>query len=224
MLKKQGRLVGINTNGHYLDKKIDSLLGAGLDSLNVSLYPENYQKILDVLPAVTPLVHTKICKVIMRKMLDDPFEIEAAAELAQVVGASGLYLANVFPTKNAPTKQDENIIYDVDQLLYESIKLRIQRKFPNLSIHWPAAASKISPPLKKCRMPWFFTTVDALGNMGLCCNSSSCTKGNIFELAPTEVMNSAELVEIRERILNDLKVADICSNCYLMNDRYGSDM
>lgn len=223
-LKKQGRMVAMTTNGVHLGKKIDDMIAAGLDSINVSLYPDNYDKVREVLPAITPRIQTKICKVILRPMLDDPTEIEAAAELTQAVGASGLYIANVFPSSNAPTAPDGNIIFDTDAELYESVKARISAKFPNLPIHWPAMASKAVAPKKMCRMPWYFVTFDPLGNMGMCCNSANCTQGNIFNQAPTEVMNGPDWTTVRDGILNPGPVADVCKHCYLMNDPYGADV
>lgn len=220
LLKRQGRMVAMTTNGHYLDRK-----AARLDSVNVSLYPDNFDKVREILPEVAPRIHTKVCKVILRPMLDDPEEIEAAAELTQNAGSSGLYMANVFPSSNAPTAPDGNIIYDTDIQLYEQVKARIQSKFPKLAIHWPAPASRATPPKKRCRMPWYFVTFDALGNMGMCCNSANCTQGNIFSLAPTDVMNTSDWTSVRDGILSkDGPVSPMCEQCYLMNDPYGSDV
>lgn len=224
LLKAQGRIVAMTTNGHYLDQKADALIAARLDSINISLYPENFKQLQNVLPAVTPRVITKICKVITLQMLDDPIEIEVAADLAQSVGASGLYLANIFPTANAPIAQDDNIIFDRDLALYESVKLKINRMFPHLAIHWPAPAPLIKPPQKLCRMPWYFVTFDALGNIGMCCNSASCTHGNIYKLTPADVMNTNDWLTVRNGILSDGPVAELCRQCYLMNDRFGSDV
>jgi organic radical activating enzyme len=224
LLKRQGRMVAMTTNGHYLDRKADEMIAARLDSINVSLYPDNFDKVREILPAIAPRLHTKVCKVILRPMLDNPEEIEAAAELTQSAGSSGLYLANVFPSSNAPTSPESNIIYDTDAPLYEQVKQRIQKKFPRLSINWPAPASKASPPQKRCRMPWYFITFDALGNMGMCCNSANCTQGNIFSLAPLEVMNTTDWTAVRDGILSKGPVAPMCKDCYLMNDPYGSDV
>ncbi|MCX7362633.1 MAG: radical SAM protein [Alphaproteobacteria bacterium] len=224
LLKKQGRLVAMTTNGHYLPQKADDLIRSGLDSINVSLYPDNFVKVRETLPEITPRIHAKICKVITRQMLDDPIEIEAAVELAQAVGAQGIYLANVFPSHNAPTALDTSIIYDRDEGLLNSVKERIGAKFRNIPIYWPAPAPMVRAPLKLCRMPWYFVTFDSQGNMGMCCNSANCTQGNIFDLAPAEVMNTDEWKTVRDGLLSPGPVASICSTCYMMNDRYGSNV
>lgn len=224
VLKAQGRIVAMTTNGHYLDKKADELIGARLDSLNISLYPDNFEKAREVLPVVSKRIFTKVCKVILRPMLEDPEEIEAAVALAKEGGAAGIYLANVFPTRNAPTEADPNIIYDTDETLYDAVKTRIAAKFEGFPIYWPAMAPRSKPSARLCRMPWYFTTFDAQGNMGMCCNSANCTQGNVYSLAPPDVMNTEEWQAVRRGLMGKAPLHSHCERCYMLNDRYGSNV
>lgn len=223
-LKKQGRIVAMTTNGHYLGTKADEIIAAGIDSINISLYPDNFEKAREVLPLVSKRVFTKVCKVILRPMLDNTEEVEDAIAMAREGGASGIYLANVFPSPNAPTDADPNIIYDTDNFLYTKVKERLNEKFAGFPIYWPAMASRQFPPRKLCRMPWYFATFDARGNLGMCCNSANCTQGNIFNQLPSEVMNTDEWVDVRRGLLSKGPVHKQCEGCYMMNDRYGSDV
>lgn len=223
-LKRQGRMVAMTTNGHYLGSKADDLISAGIDSINISLYPDNFEKAREVLPAVSKRVFTKICKVLLRPMLENTGEIEDAVAMARDGGASGIYLANVFPSPNAPTAADPNIIYDTDEVLYQQVKERINAKFDGFQIYWPAMASRLSKPQKRCRMPWYFATFDPLGNLGMCCNSANCTQGNVFNQLPSEVMNTDEWVDVRRGLLGNGPVHKQCESCYMMNDPFGSDV
>lgn len=144
--------------------------------------------------------------------------------MARDGGAAGMYLANVFPTPNAPSDAEPNIIFDTDEELYNRVKERLNAKFAGFPISWPAMAARRRKPQKHCRMPWYFATFDSNGNLGMCCNSANCTQGNVFSQAPADVMNTTEWVEVRRGLLSDGPVHKQCENCFVMNDRYSSNV
>jgi hypothetical protein len=68
-------------------------------------------------------------------------------------------------------------------------------------------------------MPWYFAIIDARGRRGICCHDTECHHGNIFELPFDELMNSADVVEVRRGLLPNETISSYCRNCYMLGDR-----
>ncbi len=224
-LKSQKRFVSINTNGARLAGGLEGFLDAGLDAANVSLYPENYELLRKILPSVSSKINTKIVKVINSAMLENTAPIEQAIELGINAGCSGVYLQNTFPTPNAPSDQSGNVIYDIHQKQYNAVINCLKKRYGSYPIYWPEVA-----PLKKtsknlCRMPWYFLSVDSDGNTGMCCLDPDCNQKSVLEYPPEDIMNEEKWLKVRKRIIGQNAEKDcLCQGCFLLNDRYGSNV
>lgn len=218
-LKKQKRLVAMTSNGTLLQGKVDSLIAAGIDSINISVYDTNINLLRKIVPHVARHCFVKLCKVVTRGMLQDPRPVEEAAELAASTQCNGLYLA--MPGPGAPADLHEDIIYD-DNPDFAGFCKNLRHKFPNLSINFFEPLHR-APKQIQCQMPWYFGIVDNQGNLGFCCYDSICNKGNLFDTPDAELYNRSPWQPVRQEILHyNSSQKNFCADCYLANDHWSS--
>lgn len=206
-LKKNHRIVSMVSNGLLLKREnINAIVRAGLDMLNVSVYRESVDKLANILPSVTKAVFTKLSLVITPSILDDLPFIESVAMLAAKAKVRGLSFIPVHPTGKAYGKSD--FLFFNDDQRYLMLQPYLKRKFPSTAFSFSAAPSpahrngldfsnKGGGIVKTCRMPWYFSIIDARGRRGICCHDTECNHGNIFEQPLETIMNASSIVEIR---------------------------
>ncbi|MFZ5569085.1 MAG: radical SAM protein [Thermodesulfobacteriota bacterium] len=221
LLKGQKRIVSVTTNGLLLPRKLDRLLEAGLDSINISVYDETIEKLREIVPVAAAASFVKLCKLVTRDMLHDPGKVEEAAELAAASNCGGLYLANVLPGPGTSHDISAGVVFENDPA-FEPFQRRLKRKFPGLPIHFFAPLQR-TPRKRVCQIPWYLGIVDNQGNYGFCCYDHLCNKGNIYDEALSRFHNGDPWPRVRGEILDpSAPMTVFCRNCYLLNDRWAA--
>ena len=220
-LKNSQRIVSMVSNGLLLSgEKLDLVSRAGLDMLNISIYPENFERLERLLPAICSSIFTKLSLVVTSQMLNDVAFINNVAKLANDCGARGLSLMPVHPTGWA--EDDLDLIFYNNDSRYLFLQECLTKTYPDLSFHFSTPASK--PELLKlknkvCRMPWYFAIIDARGQRGICCHDTECQHGNIFSDSLEDLINSPFVVDVRRGLLPEEQLSEYCKNCYMLEDR-----
>ena len=237
-LKARNHLVGVNTNGLLLAEKIDALVAAGVDMLNVSHYDANSARLADVLPEVQHRVFTKLLEVIGRQDVHEPARIHEVLALAEDSGCRKVFFQNVYPHVDHEAAEREirhvrkktgtetEPIMATDAGAYSQLRAEMRRRYPRVSCFWPAPVlDSITADDKRCRMPWYLISVDAGGNLALCSAHASCTGPSIFDVDPEEAFNQPRWTECRSALLEQSdRLPSDCEGCYGLNDPWRRDM
>jgi organic radical activating enzyme len=238
LIKSRRYLLSINTNGMLLNDLLDDLQRTGLDMLNVSYYEENKHVLADVLARANHRIYLKLLKIIGRDDVRHPERIEEVVRLARESGCPRVFFQGVYrhvdglagrrslPAHREPTGHEMAPIGEEDRAAYEWIQADLTRRYPDVSMYWPAPVARtVHPDRKRCRMPWYLFVVDTEGNLGLCSAHASCVGPNIFDLPRDGVMNTARWRETRRGLLaGDSDVPADCVGCYTLNDPWRWDM
>jgi hypothetical protein len=238
LIKSRRHILSINTNGILLRDMLDDLRRAGLDMLNISYYDENKEALAKVVPDASRRIFSKLLKIIGREDVRNPERIEEVVRFARDSGCGRLFFQGVYPHVDglawqplplaAPprTGRETAPIGEEDRRDYERIQLDLTRRYPDVSMVWPAPVPRRAERgMKRCRMPWYLFAVDTAGNLGFCSAHASCTGPNIFDLERHEVLNTGPWVETRRGLLaRDGEVPGTCAGCYTLNDPWRRDM
>jgi len=238
LIKSRRYLLSVNTNGLLLGEQLDDLAAAGVDMLNISYYDENAAVLADVLPRAAARIYSKLLRIIGRDDVRDPSRIERVVRFARESGCKRLFFQGVYPHVDglaghralpevvAPTGRETASIGDEDATEYARVRDDLTRRYPDVSIFWPApVASSPRPGGKRCRMPWYLFVVDGGGNLGFCSAHASCTGPNIFELPVEQVMNTGTWIATRREMLSPApSVPAACTGCYTLDDAWRRDM
>lgn len=238
LIKARRHLLSINTNGLLLRDMVEDLRAAGVDMLNVSVYDENHAALADILPAVSRRIFTKLLMIIGRDEVRRPERIEAVLRLARESRCGRVFFQGVYPHvdgladhRTLPpvverTGAETPPIGEDDAAEYARVRADLDRRYPDVSVFWPAPVSRAVPPGgKRCRMPWYLFVVDTEGNLGFCSAHASCTGPNVYELPVEAVMNTGWWTETRRGLLaDDARVPAACVGCYTLDDPWRREM
>ena len=225
LAKAKGHIVGITTNGLLLMDNLERIKDAGVDIVNISVYENNYFYLKKYLGLVCKELPCRVFKMLTKSALRDIGHLENVIKLAKNAGCLEVLFQNMIPFSG---QNGDEVIY-ADDIDYLKAKAYFGRKYGNgfIPIYFPDGLRKnvLSREDKRCRMPWYFLSVDAIGNIGFCCRYQSGSYGNLFEDDIECLRNTKDWVEVRRGILAEgEEVSDKCKDCYLLTDAYFSDV
>ena len=98
LVRREGHMAGMTTNGILLGQAIDELKASGINSISVSTYTSNLKRLYKILPKVNTRFRVRNCKIILKKDLDSsPESIEEAIRLGKETGCLGTVLTLYLP-------------------------------------------------------------------------------------------------------------------------------
>lgn len=225
LIRGQGHLCGVVTNGTLLEQYVGELKKSGINIINVSLYDANSEKLAAILPKTNRTFRCRTNKILRQSELENsPQKIEEAIRMSRDAGCYGMYLGNYLPR----CSDDSNEVIFEDNARYPQFRAEMTAKYRGFPIYWPTPMKRtLMPGDKKCRMLWHYLSVDMLGNTGLCCNYSTDhigAYGNLFASKDTFGFNHPLKVAMRKALLaKNSEIPAICHNCPIMCDRWVSD-
>ena len=223
LIRRRGYLVGMVTNGTLLEQRLPELQASGIADIRVSMYKNTLDRLAGVLPRLKGKLPVATSYIILRSELHgDPETIVRAVKMSADAGVVGTRLNFYMPAGQCG---EEELVYEDDPALAD-LRARLDRDVPGYRVYWrtPLQRRIRGAQDKTCRQPWENFHVDARGNLGLCCRycfPNRDTGGNLFEQAPSELLNSEALRRMRAAILDPGPVVPKeCVNClYLSSDR-----
>jgi len=221
-LKKKGRIVGMITNGVFLNKKADELKKAGLDRLFISVYPDTIALLKKDLPSVTKkFKNIMLSKIILKsELINKDSVLEDSIKLAIETGCNGIQFMQLEALGDGENIKEDLILSDCKEF-YE-FKESMVKKYPKANIRWqdpyPATVDKKD---RFCRRPWWEIIVNARGDCTFCCplfGEGELSKN--FNIYKNNLRNNPFWEDIRERLLDDKKECHkLCKFCNLLYDK-----
>jgi radical SAM protein with 4Fe4S-binding SPASM domain len=218
MVREQGHLVTVGTNGTLIHNLLHDILRTGINSLGISLYEENTDKLYNNIPLVSGKIFIKLHKVIFSDALEDIYK---TVSMAVDLKVDGVLFQNFYPSKE---KNVSRCVFD-DNEYYPAIREEIERKYKDkMDIVWFAPLPReISTAPRRCRMVWQNLKIDAQGNIGACCFTFPDGErfGNMFE--DENVWNNKFFIGMRRMMKNPaIPLPPMCKKCYLLTENlYG---
>ena len=225
LIRKRGHFCGIVTNGTLLGDHVRELKKNGITLINVSVYDTNIEKLSRILPQVNKIFRCRANKILRQSELErTPEKIEAAIRMSRDSGCYGIYFGNYLPHG---TEDAGEVVYE-DNVAYSMFRAEMTAQFRGFPIYWPTPMKRVLAPRdKKCRMLWYYLSIDMMGNLGLCCNFSidhAGAYGNLFAHDDSGRLNTPMKVKMRTTLLADSpEIPAICRNCPIMCDEWVSD-
>lgn len=225
LIRGRGHLCGIVTNGTLLGRHARELKESGVNIINISVYDANIEQLASELREANRIFPCRTNKILRRSELEkNPGKIEDAIRLSRDTGCYGMYLGNYLPHGNDDVNE---VVFD-DNVQYRQFRAEMTAKYRRFPIYWPTPMKRaLTVGDKKCRMLWYYLSVDMLDNLGLCCNYSTDhhgAYGNLFAAEDTDGLNLPLKVEMRKSILADnSSIPTLCRNCPIMCDQWVSD-
>lgn len=225
LFKSYGHIVSVTTNGLLLDRKIDELICAGIDSIGISVYDSNFTILCEKLRKLTNSFPIRLNKVISRYDVERfPENIEKAVKLGIETGCYGIIFQNIMPVNKSDTQK---VIFSKN-LSYQKLKKKVSAKYGHLiQIDWAGEAPGTihRAKNKKCRQLWYLNVIDSMGNLGLCCRCQEPVYGNIFDHPRKEIRNNDYWRRLRRQLLDDSSVLPKeCIDCYRLGDTLSADV
>jgi radical SAM protein with 4Fe4S-binding SPASM domain len=237
-------LPGMTTNGLLLEKKIETLLAAGLCDLQVSIYDNTKSRLEKILPLISPLIAMNCSYVLLKSKIEFSRHnnFEEILELISMVFNSGCALLKFnicVPFLEGAFYNDSETIFE-GSAVYDKLIKACKAAFPQIRFDGYLSDKKIlfgnkftvyfPPPAgrghnrRMCRLPWSSFIVDSNGNLGVCCNMLPNTEeryGNIFNRP--ELINEGHTLKVRKSLLNnDGPLPSQCIKCANLAGVYGS--
>jgi MoaA/NifB/PqqE/SkfB family radical SAM enzyme len=225
LVRRQGHLCGIVTNGTLLTDRVRELKKSDINIINISVYDANIKKLAAELDAINRVFQCRTNKILFRSEVEKtPEKLEEIIRMSRDTGCYGIYFGN---NLSFDTGEPDEILYD-DNRAYGEFRARMTEKYRGFPIYWAAPVKRVlSREDKRCRMLWYYLSVDMMGNLGLCCVYSTDKKGgygNLFEGDGLEPLNTALKVNMRKILLADnAEVPHRCRKCSIMCDPWVSD-
>ncbi len=218
-IKKQRRIAYIVTNGLLLNGPLyQDIVSAGADVLKISVYEENIDKLLPILPRVNEIRPVYLSRIVMNSDLreKDYGLISQTAELATRTGCLGVKFQMLRSQRAVSDFSAERVDDDVRRF-YEC-KEFITKRYPKLSCFWdpPLSSEKNNKFAGSCKHPWREITIAPGGMVKYCCGVNISQDSNIFA---GNTANTDYWVGIREHLMDPQKVHPDCEFCPFLKCR-----
>jgi MoaA/NifB/PqqE/SkfB family radical SAM enzyme len=213
-LSSRGFLTNIVTNGLILLNKIEELKNAGITSINISIYPENFEKLKTSLEQINKVFPVYVSFVLTKTILENNLNfIFNAIDLSIESGCKNFRFRMY-------RQMSKNLSYDdiimEDSPIFKEFKYGIERKYKQF-VHFNTAVQNGE---KKCPMLWQNAMISSNGSITICCGSfDSLQNLNIFKNTYEEIYNCNQIIDIRKNLLdNSIPPLEMCRNCGLLSD------
>jgi MoaA/NifB/PqqE/SkfB family radical SAM enzyme len=246
MCRERKYLVGIITNGTYLENCANDLIKAGLCEIQLSIYDNTKDKLACILPKITSCRYLPIhaSYVLLKSKLVESSKNNFAdlidtITMCQESGCSSFKINLCQPSHNGSAISE---LITTDDLCYydafiDACKEKLKnacfsgygskpRFFPSgkFDIWFPFPVVLASKQERCCRVPFNYLFIDADGDVSICCTVMQTGGWNIFRDGEN-VLNSEEFLKVRRPLINpSLELENICVNCIFNFKSFSSQM
>jgi MoaA/NifB/PqqE/SkfB family radical SAM enzyme len=227
VIKRKKLLCGIITNGLLLENKIDALINAGLDELQVSLhdYEDAYKKLFGIIPEISKKIPVHGTYVLTKSILEkNQQHVKEIINAAQEIGCRSLRINLCSPSTIGG--DTSNSIYD-DNHIYRQFVDEIEKGRYKMGIFFPNPVKRNIKGKwdKNCKIPWQRIQINSLGQVSMCCYFRLAEErlGDFLIDGGDKTYNNNMLINIRKKLLsNDSDVYSFCKDCAALSRGYVS--
>jgi MoaA/NifB/PqqE/SkfB family radical SAM enzyme len=216
-LSSRGFLTNTSTNGILLLDKIEELKKAGITRINVSIYPDNFDKLKTTIEQINKIfpVHTSfvLTKTILENNLNFIFNV---IDLSVKSGCKSL---RFWMYRQQGKKSDSSEIIMDNSPAYKEFKEHVEEKYKRF-ILFPQVVHRTQAQEKKCTQLWQRTNLNFDGSIGICCGSSDLFQDiNLFQNNFNEIYNCKQVIDMRKNLLdNSVLPLEMCKKCNLLTE------
>jgi MoaA/NifB/PqqE/SkfB family radical SAM enzyme len=225
VIKRRKLLCGIITNGLLLENRIDDLINAGLDELQVSLhdYEDAYKKLIGVIPGISKKIPVHGTYVLTKTILEtNQQHVKEIINAAQEMGCRSLRINLCAPSTIGG--DTSNGIYD-DNHIYKQFVDALEKEKYKMGIFFPDPVKRniMGGKDKNCKIPWQRIQINSLGQVSMCCYFRVAEErlGDFLADGDDKTYNNNVLLNIRKKLLSDdTDVYSFCKNCPALSRGY----
>jgi MoaA/NifB/PqqE/SkfB family radical SAM enzyme len=207
IIKSKNMQAGMITNGMLLKDKLDDLIAAGLDDIQLSVYDHTFDKLKTILPDVcAKFPYINASYVLLKSVIENnPQHLTEVIELCRKSGCRSFKTLICSPF-------DGNYSETINEDCNAYTSFIREREFP-IFFQPPTPTVLNNYQEKRCLIPWQNLVVNGAGEVRMCCNYDNfdSVAGNIFE---NDSYNTENICELRHGLLSrDTNCAERCKGC-----------
>jgi MoaA/NifB/PqqE/SkfB family radical SAM enzyme len=213
IIKSKNMQAGMVTNGMLLKDKLDDLIAAGIDDIQLSVYDHTFDKLKTILPNVcTKFPYINASYVLLKSVIENnPQHLMEVIELCRESGCRSFktLLCSPFNGDHSETINEDCHAYSDFIKNHRESK---RRDFP-IFFQPPTSGAISSYNEKRCLLPWQQLVVNGAGEVRMCCNYDNfdSVASNIFE---DDSYNTENIRELRRGLLSkNTNCAERCKDC-----------